>query len=191
MHLSCLVSSCLVLTSLVLSCVTLVCVCLFVCLFVCICLSVCLSVYLCVRSFVRSCGCVLDNLCVFVCVFVFVLVESGERGREGEKGYEFIFCLRCCVLCVVFGSGWSTVARLKLEGIDGKAPSRAEPAACEPAACERPVVVCVGREGGRRGNGCLHRSRLRVYVQNVRVCTGTKPTFFIHVGLVPVHTRTF
>ena len=77
------------------------------------------------------------------------------------------------------------VAALKLEGIDGKAPSGAEPAACER----------VG--GGGRGNGCLHRSRLRVYVQNVRVCTGTKrtkPTFFIHAGLVrlvPVHTRTF
>ena len=28
-----------------------------------------------------------------------------------------------------FDSGWSTVARLKLEGIDGKAPPRAERAA--------------------------------------------------------------
>ena len=65
------------------------------------------------------------------------------------------------------------VARLKLEGIDGKSPSGAELAACEPAACERPKVVCVGGEGGRGGNGCLHRSRLRVYVQNDPVCTGT------------------
>ena len=37
----------------------------------------------------------------------------------------------------------------------------------------------------------MHRTRLRVYVQNVSVCTGSKPTCFIHVGLVPVHTRTF
>ena len=62
-----------------------------------------------------------------------------------------VFGVVCCVLlynpcaCTlfVFGSGWSTVARLKLEFIDGKAPSRAEP-----AACERPLVVCVGGGGG-------------------------------------------
>ena len=35
----------------------------------------------------------------------------------------------------------------------------------------------------------MHRTRLRVYVQNAPVRTGTKPTCFIHVGLVPVHTR--
>ena len=36
-----------------------------------------------------------------------------------------------------------------------------------------------------------HGTRLRVYVQNVPVCTGTTPTCFTHVGLVPVHTGTF
>ena len=49
------------------------------------------------------------------------------------------------------------------------------------------VVVCVGW----REKGCMHRTRLRVHVLNVSVCTGTKPTCFIHVGLVPVHTGTF
>ena len=135
-----------------------------------------------------------------MCLYLCWLKAEREEERERKGMCLFsVFGVVCCVLfynpcaCTlfVFGSGWSTVARLKLEGIDGKSPSGAEPAACEPAACERPVVVCVGREGGGRGNGCLHRSRLRVYVQNVRVCTGTKPTFFIHVGLVPVHTRTF
>ena len=46
--------------------------------------------------------------------------------------------------------------------------------------------VVMGREG------CMHRTRLRVYVQNahrvyiqnVPVCTGTTPTCFTHVGVV-------
>ena len=109
-----------------------------------------------------------------------------------------VFGVVCCVLfynpcaCTlfVFGSGWSTVARLKLEGIDGKAPPGAEPAACEPAACERPVVVCVGREGGGGGTG--------VCIDRVSVCTfktsacvpAPSPHFSIHVGLVPVRRYT-
>ena len=48
-------------------------------------------------------------------------------------------------------------------------------------------VLCV-LDGGEEG--CMHRARLRVYVQNtshvyiqnVSVCTGTTPTCFIHVG---------
>ena len=56
-----------------------------------------------------------------------------------------------CEISKGLGSGRQMVARLKLEGIDGKAPSGAEPAACEPAACERPVVVCVGGAGGGEG----------------------------------------
>ena len=55
-------------------------------------------------------------------------------------------------------SGLGGVARLKLEGIDGKAPSGAEP-----AACERPVVVCVG-EGGTG-----------VCIERVSVCTFKTP----------------
>ena len=176
MHLSCLVSC------LVLFCVTLVACFVFLC-----------CVVSCVWRGLSLCF----SVCPHSVTFVWKTI-SLERERKGMCLFS-VFGVVCCVLfynpcaCTlfVFGSGWSTVARLKLEGIDGKSPSGAEPAACEPAACERPVVVCVGGEGGERGNGCLHRSRLRVYVQNVRVCTGTKPTFFIHVGLVPVHTRTF
>ena len=48
-------------------------------------------------------------------------------------------------------------------------------------------VVVVGAEK----HPCVHSKRLRVYIQKVRVCTGTKPTCMKHVGLVPVHTRTF
>ena len=70
-----------------------------------------------------------------------------------------VFGVVCCVLfynpcaCTlfVFGSGWSTVARLKLEGIDGKAPSGAELAACER----------VGGGGGGTG----------VCIDRVSVCT--------------------
>ena len=31
----------------------------------------------------------------------------------------------------------------------------------------------------------------RVCIHNVTVCTGTKPTCFKHVGVVPVHTEKF
>ena len=48
-------------------------------------------------------------------------------------------------------------------------------------------VVVVGAEK----KPCTRSKRLRVYIRNVRVCTGTKPTCMKHVGLVPVHTRTF
>ena len=40
-------------------------------------------------------------------------------------------------------------------------------------------------------NPCTRSKRLRVYIQNVRVCTGTKPTCTKHVGLLPVHTEAF
>ena len=65
-----------------------------------------------------------------------------------------------CEISKGLGSGRRMVARLKLEGIDGKSPSGAEPAACEPAACERPMVVCVGGEGGTG-----------VCIDRVSVCT--------------------
>ena len=56
-------------------------------------------------------------------------------------------------------------------------------------------VVCwwcvLGREGRGGRKGCMYRTRLRVHVQNVSVCTSITPTCFIHVGLVPVHTETF
>ena len=48
-------------------------------------------------------------------------------------------------------------------------------------------VVVVGAEK----HPCVHSKRLRVYIQKVHLCTGTKPTCMKHVGLVPVHTRTF
>ena len=68
-----------------------------------------------------------------------------------------------CEISKGLGSGRRMVARLKLEGIDGKSPSGAEPAACEPAACERPMVVCVGGRGGGGGTG--------VCIDRVSVCT--------------------
>ena len=40
--------------------------------------------------------------------------------------------------------------------------------------------VCVGGRGGEAGErkGCMHRTRLRVYVQNVFMCTDTTRTCF-------------
>ena len=38
------------------------------------------------------------------------------------------------------------------------------------------------------GAWCDTLKKTRVYIKNVAVCTGTTPTCFIHVGVVPVHT---
>ena len=46
------------------------------------------------------------------------------------------------------------------------------------------VCLCCGTVKKRE-------KKTRVYVQNVPVCTGTKPTCMKHVGLVPVHTGAF
>ena len=144
----------------------------FVCLFVCLYLSVCLSVYLSVRSFVRVVVCLITCvflcLCVCVCLYLCWLKAEREEEREREGMCLFsVFGVVCCVLlynpcaCTlfVFGSGWSTVARLKLEGIDGKAPSGAEPAACE--------RVGGGEEGERVSasiaSPCVRSKRPRVY----------------------------
>ena len=50
------------------------------------------------------------------------------------------------------------------------------------------VCVCCGTVKQREKKPCTRSKRLRVYIRNVRVCTGTNPTCFMHVGLVPVHT---
>ena len=125
-----------------------------------------------------------------------------------------VFGVVCCVLfynpcaCTlfVFGSGWSTVSRLKLEGIDGKSPSGAEPAACEPAACERPVVVCVGGEGRGGGTGvCIDRVSVCTFKTSACVpapsphfsymwawCRYTRGRFErTHGGVLNVHTGVF
>ena len=95
-----------------------------------------------------------------MCLYLCWLKAEREEEREREGMCLFsVFGVVCCVLfynpcaCTlfVFGSGWSTVARLKLEGIDGKAPSGAEPAACE-------------RVGGRGGG-------TGVCIDRVSVCT--------------------
>ena len=57
------------------------------------------------------------------------------------------------------------------------------------------VWVCLGLCGlvcvGERGTGvCIERASVCTF-KNVSVCTGSMPTCFIHVSLVPVHTRTF
>ena len=97
------------------------------------------------------------------------------------------------------GSGRSTVARLKLEGIDGKSPSGAEP-----AACERPVVVCVGGEEGERvsasiASPCVRSKRPRVYRHHAHMsyhmcawCRYTRGRFErTHGGVLNVHTGVF
>ena len=52
------------------------------------------------------------------------------------------------------------------------------------------VSVCVGRGGGEEDLVYVQNA-LRVYIQTVPVCTGERPTCFIHVDVVPVHTETF
>ena len=116
-----------------------------------------------------------------------------------------VFGVVCCVLfynpcaCTlfVFGSGWSTVARLKLEGIDGKAPSGAEPAACE-------------RVGGRGGGTgvCIDRASVCTFETSACVPAPSAPSphFSImwawcrytrgrfertHGGVLNVHTGVF
>ena len=100
------------------------------------------------------------------------------------------------------GSGRSTVARLKLEGNDGKSPSGAEP-----AACERPVVVCVGGEGGEEGervsasiaSPCVRSKRPREYRHHAHMsyhmcawCRYTRGRFErTHGGVLNVHTGVF
>ena len=130
-----------------------------------------------------------------------------REGRERVCVYFLSSCVVCCVLfynpcaCTlfVFGSGWSTVARLKLEGIDGKSPSGAEPAACEPAACERPVVVCVGGEGGGEGervsasiaSPCVRSKRPRVYRHQAHIFHTCGLGAGTHADVLNVHTEAF
>ena len=46
------------------------------------------------------------------------------------------------------------------------------------------------REKDRRQRSpCVDSKRLRVYVQDVSVCTGTRPACSTHAGLLPVHTE--
>ena len=85
MHLSCLVSSCLVLSCLLLSCLVLR-----------------DSGRMFRVSLLRCLVCLARSLFVFfgLSAQCHICLED-HFSREGEKGYVFIFCFRCCVLCVV------------------------------------------------------------------------------------------
>ena len=100
-----------------------------------------------------------------------------------------------CEISKGLGSGRRMVARLKLEGIDGKSPSGAEPAACEPAACERPMVVCVGGEGERVSasiaSPCVHSKRPRVYRHHAHMFHTCGLGAGTHADVLNVHTGVF
>ena len=134
-------------------------------------------------------------VCVYPCLFVCLLVcflAFRFLGFFFWFGWLVVVvgCCGCCRWCVAVAVDvcalvvfvwwlWVVVGSVSLFGCVG-------------------WYVCLGLLGlvwacvcWEEGNGCMHRTRLRVYVQNVSVCTGSMPTCFIHVGLVPVHTRTF
>ena len=104
------------------------------------------------------------SLCLCVCcVFVVLCRVSRVVARF------FLFVVRhLCLLSIVFRCGVLCCC------------------CCCVVCCCMWLWVCWEEE-----KGCMHRTRLRVYVQNVSVCTRTTPTCFIHVGLVRVHTGTF
>ena len=52
------------------------------------------------------------------------------------------------------------------------------------------VVWCVVKLGTRKTPLCVRSKRLRVYGQDVSVCTGNKPACVRHAGLLLVHTET-
>ena len=190
--LSRVVLSRLVLSSLVLSCF-------------CVTLVACFVFLCCVVSCVWRGLSLCFSVCPHSVTFVWKTI-SLERERKGMCLFSVFVCV-CCVLfynpcaCTlfVFGSGWSTVARLKLEGIDGKSPSGAEPAACEPAACERPVVVCVGGEGGGEGervsasiaSPCVRSKRPRVYRHQAHIFHTCGLGAGTHADVLNVHTEAF
>ena len=58
-------------------------------------------------------------------------------------------------------------------------------------ACGVVVRVCgVVKLGTREKAPCVDSKRLRVYVQDVSVCTSKRPACVEHAGLLPVHTET-
>ena len=52
------------------------------------------------------------------------------------------------------------------------------------------VVWCVVKLGTRKTSLCVRSKDLRVYGQDVSVCTGNRPACLRHAGPLPVHTET-
>ena len=52
------------------------------------------------------------------------------------------------------------------------------------------VHVVLVKLGTRKTPLCVRSKRLRVYGQDVSVCTGNRPECLGHSGLLPVHTET-
>ena len=116
--------------------------------------------------------CVVLFLCVVCCFFVCVHVVS----------CVVVWCcvyMWCCVLCgVVCGVGVVCVVWVV-------------------SVCACGVVVHVvwcgvvcGEAWHAENPLCVRSKRLRVYGQDVSVCTGNKPACVRHAGLLPVHTET-
>ena len=107
------------------------------------------------------------------------------------------FAACACVLCLVFvcllcGAESCRVSRVVARYFLFVVRPSSSVVDCPSLCCALLLCVavssCVVLERGR--GGCMHRTRLRVHVQNVPVCTGTTPTCFIHMGVVLVHTGT-
>ena len=56
--------------------------------------------------------------------------------------------------------------------------------------CVLCVHVVLVKLGTRKTPLCVRSKRLRVYGQDVSVCTGNRPECLGHSGLLPVHTET-
>ena len=105
----------------------------------------------------------------------------------------------CGVLCICWCVDWCVCWCVCVESVCGMCVLCIVVACCAVSLCVGVgvcwcVLVCVGVvwRGLARGklSLCVDPKRLRVYVQDVSVCTGTTPTCVQHACVLPVYTET-